>query len=246
MQNQVRAIPAKGLPGDAGMRELLYLSPTKLEAFYLQNRGPRIPQEFEVSALGNSIHIARPVPEGAPDPFLKLARVAKQLKKKAKASADPTLGPGEWFIFDCEMTYGVARNGPGKDVALFVVPAVFGADGGISMFGTAGNLIGRAPESEPYHASSLEWLADVVEADEFDYPTGLYGSRPDIENEYIRAALIGAVRRLNARNPILPRARLSGLARVLCTCPPARNFGHGSLTVGTPLYVELGPWNPKW
>ncbi|MEV3970522.1 hypothetical protein AB0K68_20610 [Streptomyces sp. NPDC050698] len=53
-------------------------------------------------------------------------------------------------------------------------------------------------------------------------------------------------------NRDLVRLRLSGLARALYVCPPhvdPRYPGirtEGRLVLGTPLYVEIGPWNPKW
>lgn len=125
-----------------------------------------------MSVLGARVRFAPPaqVPGGASDPSAKLAQVAKRLKKTAKASTDPTLAQGEWFVFDCEMTYGTARiPHHQRSVVLFFPPTALEAEGvalaeGIVLFGTASHLMGQAPETYTGQAlSTVNWLASMLD-----------------------------------------------------------------------------------
>jgi hypothetical protein len=235
------------------MRELIYLSPRKLNAFHLQSRMRRIPQgEAEISALGARVRVAYsiPSPGEASDPSAKLARVAKYLKKKAKQVTDPTLRPGEWFIFDCEMSYGEIKTDEGIGPLVFSTPTALEGGGGTVLLGSASNLTGRAVEvgETKFSWSMIEWLGTWLEDDERHMPRSLDSTRP--LDSWQRLTITMVTYYLKRDNPILPCARVSGLARLQFHCPPIGRLNgetiSGTLSVGTPLYVELGPWNPKW
>jgi hypothetical protein len=236
------------------VKELLYWSPKKLEAFYLQDSRWRAPQgEVEVSALGASVRVASPAPIGDSDAgqFSKLARVAKQLTKKAKDLSNPPLEAGDWFTFDYKMAYGRVGNASGEDAAIFFTSGVFKEASGVFLFGSAHHMIGQAPESSPHYTSALDWLGSMAERTEND-PSFMADNKPREMRapwEFPRLALGTAVRRLLREDQLLTSVRLSGLARILLVQPACRwstGAEFGPLIVGTPLYVEIGPWNPKW
>lgn len=238
------------------VKELLYWSPKKLESFYLPGKKwGASPGELQVSALGASVRMASPPPiaDGKAEEFLKLARVAKQLTKKA-ATLSELRRPwevGDWFIFDYKMLYGKVGNASAEDAAIFFTSGILAEPGGVFLFGSAHHMIGQVPESSPHYTSALDWLGCMVEDTEND-PSFMVDARPRNVRPYWelpRLALETGVRRLYREKQILTSVRLSGLARILLVQPPCQwqnGTRVGPLVVGTPLYVEIGPWNPKW
>jgi hypothetical protein len=240
------------------MKELLYWSPKKVESFYLSRRwwGASL-GGLEVSALGASVRMGppSPVPGEGVNEFAKLARVAQQLtKNKAKHLSElrRPWEPGDWFIFDWKMVYGRSGISSGEDAAIFLTPGVFKESGGVFLFGSARHMIGQAPEGAPHYTSALDWLAGAVERIEEDPAGFMVRDRPRhmrMHWELPRLAAYSAVRRLSRQGQTVTTVRLSGLARILLVQPRCRwetGAEFGPLVVGTPLYVEFGPWNPKW
>lgn len=211
------------------------------------------PGETELSTLGARIRFTShaPAPGNAPDPYTKLARVAKRLKKTAKAPTDPTLTQGEWFIFDCEMAYGtLAVPSQRHRSAVLLFPAteleVEGARlaEGVVLLGTASHLIGQHPDTtdRPF-LSTLNWLASMLESEDRDNDFWIRFPRGQ---NLVMASVTQTIATLKSENPILPYARISGLAKVLSIGEFRGRPGSVQLILGTPLYAEFGPWNPKW
>ncbi|MFJ5534713.1 SAVMC3_10250 family protein [Streptomyces sp. NPDC093261] len=237
------------------MRELLYVSQTKLHTFHLPPRKfARLGSEVELSLPAARIRVSSP-PDNAQgaDMSAKLTQVAKRLRKEAKTSTDPSLSPGEWFFFDHEMSCGTAEvvSGDFPHVALFYPDRTDSGlwwDGPV-LCGSAGHLtFPQADLGRPANGTSnLRWLFRRIDEDE----RGLH--RFDDTASSVRRAIGGLVDKLDrTRGHYLVNLRLSGLARALYVCPPATDpprlgmHAEGRLVVGTPLYVEVGPWNPKW
>ncbi|MFD3482959.1 SAVMC3_10250 family protein [Streptomyces sp. NPDC058665] len=237
------------------MKEILYWSPRKLEHFYLPGRKwGVVPSEVELSGLGASVRMASsPSIEGEEGgQFRKLARVAKHLTKKS-APLSELRRPwevGDWFQFDYKMRYGRVANFSGEHAAIFYTSGIFEA-GGLFLFGSAHHMVGEAPQATTHYTSALDWLSSTADhlEDDPDYVVG-DGRRLQVYWELPRLALETTIRRLHRENKLLPAVRLSGLARILLLQPPCiwPNSGYqiGPLIVGSPLYVEIGPWNPKW
>lgn len=237
------------------MKEILYWSPRKLEHFHLPGRKWGVmPSELELSGLGASVRMtsSRPIEGGEENQFPKLARVAKHLTKKSVPLSElrRPLEVGDWFQFDYRMHYGRVTNHAGESAAIFYSSGIFEV-GGLFLFGSAHHMIGEAPEATPHYTSALDWLsytADDLE-DNPDYAVG-DGRRLRVYWEFPRLALETTIRRLHREKKFVPAVQLSGLARILLIQPHCiwPNTGNpiGPLIIGTPLYVEIGPWNPKW
>jgi hypothetical protein len=227
------------------MRDLLYLSRDKLEGIHVPPRRlPLAGRELEVSILGTGVHVG-PAPDmaSATQVTEKLAKVAKGLRKRAKEASDPSLRAGEWFFFDQELEYGTfpLENG---SCAFFFHPEVTSGRDGLIMCGSARNLTDRTVETASRY-SELGTLDHLIATFERDVPRD---ARP-VENMprlvHIAAWCLEVIRRgyRPSERTEFPAARLSGLARALFVCPDGCQ---PKITLGTPLYVEFGPWNPKW
>ena len=92
------------------MRELLYLSRTKLNGFS-PPRGVlgKVKPNVEVSLPGVTIGAAASDrPEPSTVPWDRLKAVEKHLRKTSVEIDSPDLGPGTWFRFHCPMLWAVS------------------------------------------------------------------------------------------------------------------------------------------
>jgi hypothetical protein len=242
------------------VRDLLYLSLSKLEGIRLPPRRWPLKGDIEVSAPVGRIRLERAERE---DPVenstAKLARAVKEISRRAKSAGDPSLMGGEWFRFDQPMDYhslgstGIRPDTPEANALNTAIGGVgplerfphemvlFYSDRppGPALFlsGSVAHMLsgpGQDADLPRSRASAPEWIHNLLLHSELP---GL----PSLEDrqDELRGALAEAIHFLAFGTT----ARLSGLARALCMPIPWR--GNVSAVVGTPLFVEFGPWNPK-
>jgi hypothetical protein len=241
------------------MRELVYLSRTKLDSFHLPPRRlPGLSGEVEFSIPGTRFRVGGSgsgVP--ATDAATILPQVAKHLRKKAKEATDPSLGAGEWFSFDAVMSLGTVGRRSRTAVVVFIDgdystrPLDSGQQpGGLVLCGSPHHLTTDIGTVTAF-GSSLSWLSRVVGWDE-ESDTMADRGRPPLflDDTVISGNLVEA---LWTFKPTQLNVRFSGLAKALYVGYPApteisvREARSWRRTVlATPLYVENGPWNPKW
>lgn len=250
------------------MRDLLYLSRDKLDGIHVPlRRFPFARRELELTALGAGIRVG-PALDGASEAQVteKLGKVAKDLGKKAKEASDPSLCVGEWFYFDQALHYGAVASEVGRSGCgfFFQSEAVSGRNGFI-LCGTARNLTDRVAEvgeSNALRYSGLPAVTSFLRAwvslnargyeeepvgfDFFRRANGPVTPRTRCRVAHLAAQTLEGLQRghWHREEVVFSSARLSGLARVLSVCPS--DCPTPKIILGTPLYVEFGPWNPKW
>lgn len=232
----------------------MYLSHDKLKGLHIPpRRFPFLRREVEITAIGTGFHLGPDLElDTETQAGQKLAIAAKAIRRKAKASGDPSLLGGEWFYFDQELEYGSVVPGISDasnnwGCAFFFAPAATdSSDGGMILCGTGNNLTDRAGEPGEVRYSALtdlmHFLSQLVDPECERSDPALRSCRVSHTAAiYLQQLQRASETKVEAVH--FTRARLSGMARALSVC----NEECGAkLLLGTPLYVEFGPWNSKW
>ncbi|WP_328491304.1 SAVMC3_10250 family protein [Streptomyces sp. NBC_00414] len=235
------------------MRDLLYLSRDKLKGLHIPpRRFPFLRREVEITALGTGFHLGPDLElDTETQAGQMLAVAAKAIRRKAKASGDPSLLGGEWFYFDQELEYGsvvpgISGASNNWGCAFFFAPsATDSSDGGLILCGTGSNLTDRAGEQGEVRYSALTGLMHfLTQLDpEREHPTPSLRSCRVSHTAAIYLQQLQRASETKVEAVHFTRARLSGMARALSVCNEECGM---KLLLGTPLYVEFGPWNSKW
>jgi hypothetical protein len=131
------------------MRELIYLSDSKLEQFLpeLRSLWPRPKLSLKTPFAGVEVD---PTPDARKSRLQHLAKVTAQIKRSAEWFAAPDLGPGQWVAFQAPLNYVILPEALGR-MLVFIDPgrAVSGYPGGESvrllLHGSSRHLIGGPP-----------------------------------------------------------------------------------------------------
>ncbi|WP_460362110.1 SAVMC3_10250 family protein [Actinocorallia lasiicapitis] len=260
----------------AAMRELLYLSESKLNAFDLAApRGIGLKAAelgVELGVVNGRVEIGET--GTAPDVRTRFGRVIERLNREATSVTDRGLRPHQWIAFDMDMGYGTAHEDTAPphlpdDVVLFGgdlphrPPA---ASASLLLCGSAGNLLDRcAPasrsEADPSRmGSGTGWLYEMIKTVErMDEVGDTSPPSTDVTDQHrqrwgrndpeeVAQWVYGVIA---GNHPDHQRGRLSGLARVLMHVDDEARWIN-RLIVATPLYVEyrnftpIGRWSRRW
>ncbi|MFI7273788.1 SAVMC3_10250 family protein [Streptomyces sp. NPDC049879] len=133
------------------MREVVYLSEGKLNAFLPKPRRALPAVTVQAGLPFAEISVERPPPDGARELRRHLRRVEKTLARRALWYTEPGLAAGRWVRFKAPLTWMTLR-GEHRDLVLFVDPAPdpahprgAGAPRRLLLHGSARHLLGRPP-----------------------------------------------------------------------------------------------------
>lgn len=240
------------------LRELLYLSDRKLNAFVTSSHGYGIAgAEVEVAVAAVRVRYGRPPAPvcAAPEDrrsqeTRKLEKVIRHLGRSAAWWAGPSVLPGDWVHFSVPMTFSVFSEFTGEHpVALFAGSArrPDGAEISLLLCGDPVRLLGGGLPADDYWAAQGRYLDALYEVIREDSAAGererMAGPHGALARGQMPCAYLAAQRSSPGRS----HARLSGHARVLLTDDAAplalggREDREHRLVVATPLYVEHGP-----
>jgi hypothetical protein len=248
---------------EQGVRELIYLSRRRLDAFF-PNRPPRsLPSaNLELKAMGAKVNFGPPSAMGTTQVELKkLHQVTRHLEREAAYFTAPGLTPGKWIFFELEMGYGTSHKDsrlPNLDDVVFFYGSL-SAEAGIVerpldllLCGSTEHLLTKSA-SAGRMGSGTEWLYDLIMQIE---------SLDSLGNTEIPDALTAealAVPRVNRpemvvrwvfdviarHHPPGQRAKFHGLARVNFIVPETELSPR--LIVATPLFIQFASPKPmRW
>ena len=247
------------------VRELLYLSRPKLDAFMPNGRSISV----QAAELGVDVSVVNArIEAGSTDGDMaderaRYRKVIKHIDRRADDLHHRGLTPGEWLRFDLLMGYGTAHEDSAlpdtaDDVVLFGGSAPQAdSDRPVELLlcGSACHLTDRcAPagggEGNSRMGSGTRWIYEMIH---------LINSRDEQVESALPQEIVNPERRvwsvndpdevahgvfgvIDRHHPRHQRQRLAGLARVVMHLDDAKWLSR--LIVATPLYVEYGGFTP--
>ncbi|GAA1928127.1 hypothetical protein GCM10009716_39930 [Streptomyces sodiiphilus] len=247
------------------MRELLYLSQPKLDAF--MPRGGNI--ALQAAELGVDVAVinarleAGTSDDNGHDLRARFHKVLKHIDRQAGDIHDRHLAPGDWLRFDLRMGYGTAHEDSAlpnvkDDVVLFggAAPQT-DSDRPVEVLlcGSACHLMDRcAPAGggagNSRMGSGTRWMYEMIHLlNTCDERGDSHLLREVVAPEHRDWSIndpeqVGhwVYRVIDRHHPRHQRQRLAGLARVVMHLDDTRWMSR--LIVATPLYVEYGSFTP--